>query len=36
MVRCERYIVFLDVGDGIRAFESGGRLRNCGVVVDST
>ena len=28
MVGCVRDIVFLDVGDGIGAFQSGGRLGN--------
>lgn len=36
MVRRVRYIVFFDVGDGIGAFESGRRLRDCGVEIDTT
>ena len=31
-----RYMVLFDVGDGIRAFQCGSRLRNGGIVVDST
>ena len=35
MVRCVRCIVFFDAGDGIRALQSRGRLRNRGVVIDT-
>ena len=34
MVGCVRCIVFFDVGDRIRAFQSGGRLRNGRVVIN--
>ena len=36
MVRCMRYIVLFDVGDGVGTLESGGRLRNSRIVVDAT
>lgn len=35
MVRCVRCMVLFDVGDGIRAFQSRGRLRDRRVVVDT-
>ena len=28
-------LVFFDVGDGVGAFEGGGRLGNCGVVIEA-
>lgn len=36
MVRRVRYMAFFDVGDGIRAFEGGRRLRDRGVEIDAT